>query len=147
MVVSEPACDGHVNVQDVRKAVTRGLTLCSKPSTNYACLPEETVSTEVDRSEPADSVPGPRRPTARGRSSGSSHGSTCPEESRGGERGARGGRAGAAVGQQHGRGIWTSNYDASQHESLNKEAVVRLFIQQARAADANGVSKKLTVDR
>ena len=70
MVVSEPACDGHVNVQDVRKAVTRGLTLCSKPSTNYACLPEETVSTEVDRSEPADSVPGPRRPTARGRGSG-----------------------------------------------------------------------------
>ena len=70
--------------------VAQKLTLCSKPSTNLACFPEETALTEVDRSEPADSVPGPRRPTARGRSSGSSHGSTCPEESRGGERGARG---------------------------------------------------------
>ena len=64
-------------------------------------FPEETASTEVDRSELADSAPGPRRPTARGWGSGlvvaRAHGES------GGERGAGGGGAGAAVGQQQGR--------------------------------------------
>ena len=50
--------------------VAKKLTLCLKPSTNLVCFPEETASTEVDRSEPADSAPGPRRRTARRRGSG-----------------------------------------------------------------------------
>ena len=78
------------------------MTLCLKPSTNLACFPEETASTEVDRSEPADSAPGPRRRTARGRGSGLVV-ARAQGRVRGGKRGARGGGNGAAVGQQQGR--------------------------------------------
>ena len=126
--------------------VAKKLTLCLKPSTNLCMrFPEETASTEVDRSELADSAPGPRRPTARGRGSG-----LVVARAHGGVGGGKGcwGRWGWRCCRTAAReGIWTSTCDASPHESLNKEAVLRLFIQQARAADANGVSKKLTVDR
>ena len=65
----------------------------------------------------------------------------------GGGKGVLGGMGRSCCSTAAREGIWTSNCDASTHESLNKEAVVRLFIQLACAADANGVSKKLAVDR
>ena len=51
--------------------------------------------------------------------------------------------AGPRSGATRRLGCWSSQ----SHESFSKEAVVRLFMQQARAADANWVSKNPTVDR
>ena len=69
-------------------------------ATNLACFAEETASTEVDRSAPADSAPVPRRSAARGRGSGLV---VARDQARvrglGGNRGAGGGGAVAAVGQ------------------------------------------------
>ena len=66
-------------------------------ATNLACFAEETASTEVDRSAPADSAPGPRRPAARGRGSGLVV-ARAQASVRRGNRGAGGGGAVAAVG-------------------------------------------------
>ena len=72
--------------------------------TNLACFTEEIASTEVDRSAPADSAPGPRSPVARGQGSGLvvARGQARVTGLRG-NRCAGGGGAVAAVGQQQGR--------------------------------------------